>query len=405
VGLVGAASCIRFEAYGWTEEFWLRPAHHFTWPGLGWVRPLPGVAMHSLVWVIAAVWIVAAWRSTRRLPCRTWLLAASGGFSYLGLLDVSTYLNHYVLLVASTLMLVLLPDAPRIDRSAVFVMRLLVAAVYTWAAIAKCDLDWLHGRVLQPWLATSRDVPLIGSYLSQRRTAVVLSWAGLVFDAAVVPLLLWRRTRPLAYVAVIAFHVVTAILFPIGVFPWLMIGLTTIFWPPGWPDRWLGTRRTSRRLGRIISRVDVIGMRLAALLVVMVAVLPVRGYLSDVTWSEQGGRFAWRVMATSKVGLAQLVVRPADGSGPAFIVRPERDLSALQVQQMSWQPDLLLQWAHLVRDIESRRLGVPVVVVADVWVSINSGPPRQFVDPAVDLAREEWTPGRPSWVLPEPADR
>ncbi len=60
-------------------------------------------------------------------------------------------------------------------------------------------------------------------------------------------LLLWRRTRLVAWVAVVAFHVATWLLFPIGVFPWLMIGVTTIFFEPDWPERIATKVRVWRR--------------------------------------------------------------------------------------------------------------------------------------------------------------
>ena len=43
----------------------------------------------------------------------------------------------------------------------------------------------------------------------------------------------WRRTRPFAWCALVVFHVVTWRLFPIGVFPWLMIAASTVFFEPG----------------------------------------------------------------------------------------------------------------------------------------------------------------------------
>jgi vitamin K-dependent gamma-carboxylase len=106
------------------------------------------------------------------------------------------------------------------------------------------------------------------------------------------------------------------------------------------------------------------------------------------------------VMAVNKVGLAELVVRPP--SGPAFVVEASRDLSPLQAEQVAWQPDLILQWAHIVARDEQQRLGTPVEVYADVWVSVNGRPPARLIDMTVDLARQRWSPLRPSWVLPAP---
>ncbi len=84
----------------------------------------------------------------------------------------------------------------------------------------------------------------MGGLLELPATAHALSVAGAAFDVSIVPLLLWRRTRFVAWLALVAFHVSTWILFPIGVFPWLMIGVSTVFFAPDWPDhlrpRWNG---------------------------------------------------------------------------------------------------------------------------------------------------------------------
>ena len=67
--------------------------------------------------------------------------------------------------------------------------------------------------------------------------AYAFSWFGAAYDLAIVFFLLSRRTRLAAYATVIVFHVMTAVLFPIGMFPWIMIVATLVFFPPDWPRR------------------------------------------------------------------------------------------------------------------------------------------------------------------------
>jgi vitamin K-dependent gamma-carboxylase len=351
--------------------------------------------MYVVVAVTGGCGVVTASGSLFGLRTRAFLAAMVGGLVYLGAIDVAAYLNHYVLLVIVSACLVALPWGSHVEVSALWAVRAIVATTYGWAAVAKLNADWLSGRTIRPWLATHVQWPIIGDLFRYAATAQVLAVVGLIFDATIVGLLLWAPTRRLAFAIVVVFHLATAALFPIGMFPWIMIALTTVFFSPAWCERsWLGRSMspgTSRRTPTVVV------MALAIL-----AALPARGYFSDVGWSEYGGRFAWRVMAVNKVAVAELVVRPADG-GRAFIVRPERDLSPLQVQQVSWQPDLIMQWAHLVARIERQRLGVDVAVYADVWVSVGGRPPVQFIDPLRNLANEKWSIRRPSWVLAEPS--
>ena len=169
------------------------------------------------------------------------------GFAWIEFVDVTTYLNHYWFMTTLGLVMIVAPmdgrfalGAPTrsVRRGWVWLVRIHVAVVYVFAGLAKLDRDWLlHAMPLRLWLPARSDLPLVGQVLEQRWTAYALSWAGAAFDCSVVALLLWRRTRVVAWVAVVAFHVATWLLFPIGVFPWLMIGVTTIFFEPDWPER------------------------------------------------------------------------------------------------------------------------------------------------------------------------
>ena len=59
------------------------------------------------------------------------------------------------------------------------------------------------------------------------------SWSGALYDLAIPFLLLWRRTRFLAFILVVVFHVLTRVLFPIGMFPYIMIVSALIFFDSG----------------------------------------------------------------------------------------------------------------------------------------------------------------------------
>ncbi|MDB6039064.1 MAG: Vitamin K-dependent gamma-carboxylase [Verrucomicrobiales bacterium] len=62
----------------------------------------------------------------------------------------------------------------------------------------------------------------------------LITYGGLLFDLFIVLFLLWRRTRPCAFIVAIAFHLTNNWLFDIGIFPWLAIVLTSLFFAPDW---------------------------------------------------------------------------------------------------------------------------------------------------------------------------
>jgi hypothetical protein len=244
------------------------------------------------------------------------------GFAWIEFVDVTTYLNHYWFMTTLGLVMIVAPMDARfalgattrpIRRGWVWLVRVHVAVVYVFAGIAKLDPEWLlHAMPLRLWLPARSGLPLVGTLLEQDWTAYALSWAGAAFDCSVVALLLWRRTRLVAWVAVVAFHVATWLLFPIGVFPWLMIGVTTIFFEPDWPERIARKARVWRRrsdpvtIGAIIpappSRVGTWHLLAAACWVLVIVAIPLRDRVipGDARWTNEGYRFSWNVLLTEK---------------------------------------------------------------------------------------------------------
>ena len=115
-------------------------------------------------------------------------------------------------------------------------LALQLGLVYFFAGLAKLDADWLlRAQPLATWLTRYGDVPAIGPLLSLPGVAHGLAWSGALFDLSVAFLLCGRRTRLPAYALLVLFHGATGLLFPIGLFPWLMIALTPVFFAPTWP--------------------------------------------------------------------------------------------------------------------------------------------------------------------------
>lgn len=440
-GLAALLVVGRFFAYGWIGELYIEPAHHFTYPGFGWVQPWPGWGMqaHFAALGLLALGIAAGYRY--RLCAALFCV----GFVYVELLDKTVYLNHYYWLALVSLLLVFLPlhralsvDAWRERRTlwgggapagAVWLLRAQLAAVYLFAGAAKLNADWrLHGQPLHIWLQDHSGLPLIGPLLGELWAARAFSWGGALFDLSIVGWLLWRPSRPAAYFVLAAFHLATWLLFPqIGVFPWLMMGAALIFFAPDWPRRFLahlgrarGGRWTPggafRRDGngrltatRNESRARPVRWRqtaivaAAALFIAAQLVLPLRHYAypGNVRWNEEGYRFAWRVLLTEKAGMAEYRVSdPA--SGRQWLVGPEDYLTPLQAERMATQPDMILETAHIIaRDFAAR--GHPAVQVrADVFVAMNGRRYARLVDPHTDLAAVSPGLAPKGWLRPEP---
>jgi len=409
-------STVRFLNHGWVALYYQKPTWFFPYWGLGWVRPLPGAAMYVLYALIAVASLCILVGVAYRAATCVFAL----GFSYAHLCDKTNYLNHYYLISLLACLFCVLPldreFSVRVWRRpserrgqlrawAVYLLRFQTGVVYVFGGIGKLGADWLiHGEPLRIWLAANGELPVLGRVLVQPWAALGFSWCGALFDLSIVPLLSWRVTRAPAYAVLVVFHVLTALLFNIGMFPWIMILSATIFWPPSWP------RQVQSWLGRVAPPPDgVAGTPLgraarlgAAAYAAVQLLLPLRSslYPGNTLWTEEGFRFAWKVMLIEKAGTLELNV--VDSAGRSFLVLPRDHLTPTQARMVSTQPDMILQFARLVAQDFAARGYAPVRVYADSEVSFNGRRSQRMIDPKVDLAAESDSLRPKTFILPAP---
>jgi hypothetical protein len=417
LGAIGVLTAGRIVVYGWIDALYAGPSHRFTYVGFGWVPQPTTAGAWVLVAVLAAngVAVALGWRT--RFAVLVFLVA----FAWIELIDVTTYLNHYwfVTLLATLCLAAPVGRTFSLDalsgRSSgpvalgwVWLLRFQAGVVYAFAGLAKLQADWFDGLPLRLWLPARAGLPVVGPLLDLPGTARVLAIAGAVFDCTVVPLLLWRRSRPVAWLALVAFHVSTWILFPIGVFPWLMIAVSTVFFAPDWPrtvvarvrprsvhgmSRHGGMSRAQNKSRRWVLVVA------AAVWVVVQLALPLRhlAYPGDDRWTGQGYRFSWNVLLTERSGSATfLVTEPA--TDRTWVADPGRLYTPNQLRVMAVEPDLLHQAARTIA-AEERARGHDVEVRVDAWVSLNGRPAQRLIDPTVDLAAEPLDLWPDDWIL------
>ncbi|MFC7670649.1 hypothetical protein ACFQT0_27170 [Hymenobacter humi] len=122
-------------------------------------------------------------------------------------------------------------------------------------------------------------------------------------------------------------------------------------------------------------------------------------YPRELFWTEEGYRFSWRVMLMEKMGQVQFKVVDS-ATGRARLVNNDEHLSVLQEKMMSTQPDMLVQFAHYLRDYYARRGVYDPKVYADAYVSLNGRLGKSFIDPTVDLAGVTDDLRAKPWILP-----
>ncbi len=418
-GLLMCAGTLRFIASGWIARFYEKPTFLFKYWGFSWVQPWPAWGMYLHFSLLAVLALMIALGLFYRASAVLFFL----GFVYAELLDVTNYLNHYYLVSLLALLCAILPlhrtwsiDALRrpelrSDHTPAWVMALLrfqVGTVYLFAGLAKLGSDWLlHAQPLNLWLSARTDLPVIGTLLDEPAVAFAASWFGFLFDTTIVFWLRWHRTRRAAFAVVIVFHVLTRVLFNIGMFPFIMILSATVFFSPSWPRRLL--RRECPPSPAVPPMMSLVTWRRTAALTVAAAygalqiAVPLRhlAYPGNVSWNEEGIRWGWRVMVREKQGAVTFYVRRA-GTDRAIQVSPRRYLNSRQEREMAGQPDLILQLAHHIADDFRDRGWDEVEVRAEALVSLNGRPAQPMIDPQVDLAAIDDGIARKRWILPGP---
>ncbi len=350
-------------------------------------------------------------------------------FTYIELLDKSNYLNHYYFVSLISFLLIWLPANrrfsvdihlfPTIARQTMFqwqsgIIKFQLAVVYIFAGIAKVNWDWLmDAQPLKIWLQAHHNLPIVGGLLQEEWVAYLFSWTGCFYDLFIVFFLLSNRFRPFAYFFVIFFHLVTWYLFPIGVFPWVMIFSTLIFFSISFHERilyWLerGKRRSTIDAPLVQPRKFV---RTFLLVYVMIQLLvPLRSimYRGDLFWNEEGFRFSWRVMLMHKEGHATFYLYDPKTNRELEIDNSDF-LSPTQEDQMATQPDMIIQYAnHLKEHYDGRVLEFgdykfPIFnpeIHAEIYVSLNGRPSQLFVSKRIDLTSQPYNLCHREWLEP-----
>lgn len=408
-GLLMILEVTGYTVAGLVRTNWVQPEMHFTYFGFEWVKGPPG----NWTYVLVAVCLVAAVGIMVGAFYRISAAIFAVGFTWFYLVEQSNYMNHFYLICLLAVVALVLPAdralsidvrrgaVARAETAPAWTLLLLqfhIAVAYFFGGIAKLNGDWLRGEPVRTWLYTGPMGRELGSAFHNEVTVYLLSYGGLLFDLLVVPLLLWKKTRWIALAAAITFHLSNAYLFNIGVFPFLSIAMTLLFVAPSWHRKVLRLRAQKNtgvdlKWGASWAVCSLLGVYVAYHLL-----MPFRHWLypGNVHWTEEGHRYSWHMMLRTKEGTAYFIVEDRT-SGEMWRVRPQPYLSSRQFRKMSVHPEMVLQFAHYLRE---KWKPLDVAVYAVVQVKLNDHKPALLVDPTVDLTREKLGLGRSDWILP-----
>ena len=396
----------RYLSKGWVHDYWISPQFLFKYPGFYYLEALPGDGMIYLFYAMGIMALFITLGLFTRLSCFLFALA----FSYQFLLEQSHYLNHFYMIMLLSWINVFIPlgkffslDSKIFgakDQSNIrlyeFVLQAQLAIVYFYGGIAKLNPDWLAGEPMRSWLAARSHIDYIGVYLLEPWVVNFFSLGGLCFDLSIVFLILFKPTRWIALFLILFFHTMNHFMFSIGIFPWLMLVLTGLLLPNPKFIQPLNLKESDPHKHRW-------AFSLVIVFVLVQLTLPLRHYLyeGNVSWTEQGHRFAWHMKLRSKQCQAIFYVQKSPDE-PREQIDNLAFLSARQNRKMSSRPYMIRDFAYYLRK-EYGGVQNPNIKVF-VWshCSLNSRPYQVFIDPTVDISRQEWhwSFDREPWIMP-----
>ncbi len=400
-------------ATGWVKRVFVEPSFTFTFIGFEWLQPMLGPEMYAVYGILGLAGVMVMlgfyYRASMTVYALLWTMCY--------LMQKSSYNNHYYLMVLLCWAMVFMPahryfsldvKQKRTTGSLTcpgwcilfFVVQ--VSIVYFFAALAKIYPDWLALKPIRLWFAGKAHYPIIGPYLQKEWLQALIAYGGIVFDMTIVPLLLWKRTRPYAFTISVFFHVFNSIVFGIGVFPYMMIGLSVFFFQPDRVRKVFFKNKISQQIKKYqpIRYNKVVTMVLGIYFLIQLY-LPLRHHFieGNVFWTEEGHRMAWRMMLRTKSGSIQYTIKDKI-TGEKWKVDPSDYLSGKQVRKLGVQPDMIWQFAKYLQQKYAKEGKPNLEIYVTSLVSLNGNKSLPLVDASVDLASEPWyTFSHAAWIL------
>lgn len=387
---------------GWVKENFIKPQFTFSHIGMDWLQPLPGIGMYLYFATmgILGVLVMIGYKYRYSLSAYTVL------WTITYLMQKTSYNNHYYMLILVCLIMIFLPanryasvdvkQNPSLKKLSMpiwcsWVMILQVAIVYFFATVSKFYPDWLDGTFTKNLLVNKSPVPFIQEIFNQKWFYLFIAYSGIAFDLFIVPMLLWKRTRTIAFVASLIFHLFNAVTLQIGIFPFFALSFAVFFYPPERMRKIFFKKKPVLDLERepIDSRNSILWYFFLPYFIIQI-LLPIRHWIikGDVLWTEEGHRLSWRMMLRSRSGYTILKVIDKK-TGAKLNYESMLRLTDKQYKMLCDKPDAIWQFAQRIKR-EYAKKGIEASVFADTFVSINGKPMKQLIDPSVDLAAAEW---------------
>lgn len=326
-------------------------------------------------------------------------------WGYLFFVDAGHYNNHYYLVL---LLLVLfavthsgavLGVLPKLRKTMIpnwqlLVFRFQIVVVYFFGGLAKLNEDWLNAAPMKIWLSLSQY-----EFLQAEWIAYFICWFGLVFDLSIGFLLWNRKTRVAGLALLLPFHISNHFIWHIGIFPWLMIAATVLFFDMDWLKKKVAKKPTGNY--KAISPTWVKGFLI--IYICFQLFFPLRQWFFEGPsyWTGYCFRFSWNMMLYDNLETFKVKVSVPD-EGVVGYIDMNRYVNNKQYRKLNQYPGNLSRLCQFLGNEMKTNAGIanPELNII-TYRSINGRPYQLFVDTTINMVKADFSPYKvPEWILP-----
>jgi len=369
---------------GWVRRVLIEPKFTFHFINLDFLQPLPGYGMYFyfVIMGIFGIGVMLGYRYKASIIGFTVLWAG------VYLMQKSSYNNHYYLLFLINILMCFLPAhqnlsydvkhnrTKKTDWMPSWVKLLIIGQlliVYIFASLAKFYPDWLDGTVASNMMRGKKGFFLIGEIIQQKWAHYVIAYFGIIFDAFIIPALLYKRTRKIAFALAVFFHLYNSFILQIGIFPYLALAFCLFFFEPKIVRKIFYPKdKTTEATTDITFEKSNLTIYFIGFWLFIQLILPLRHWIipGDVLWTEEGHRLSWRMMLRSKRGKNTFYVKEK-GAKKKQKIKLKDYLTKKQIRSMGGKPDMIWQFAQHLKK-EYKKEGKTIEVYVSNKIKVNS---------------------------------
>lgn len=413
---------------GWVKEAFVTPEYTFTFMGFEWTHIMLGEWMYVYYIIMGILGILIMIGYKYRFATISFFLM--WGLTYF--MQKSHYNNHYYLVWLIGGFMAIIPanrygsidvkKNPKLKQSwtpywTVFIFQLQISLVYIYASLAKLYPGWLENKFLSirlknaaSWFRNELSWDFYADFLELESVQYFQVYAGIFFDLLVVPMLLFKRTRTIALIATLTFHLANSITLQIGIFPYFAIAFAVFFYPRQRIKDIFYKSKTfyKERFHPVIFTPKLsLGMLFMVVYFSVQFALPVRHWFieDNVLWTEEGHRLSWRMMLRTKSSHSFDIEYLDPETNKRKTVNKYAYATNRQIRVAATKPDVIWQLIQRIKaDFKEKGIAYSAIY-AKTKVSVNGGKYYSLIDENYDLKDVDWnTFSHQPWLLPCPEE-